>query len=481
MTTPDVLRQPADAMAREGTAVAPADLERPVSAETPPRQPPDSGAHAETLCRTLLAAAPVAAFLTDLEGQCLYANPRWCQMAGLSPEQVLGEGWLNGVHPDDRAAVASGWPRLAAPRSEWVLEYRLMTPAGGVTWVHGLAVPQHDAQGRTAGYVGIGIDITESRRTAETREKQEAQERELQKTESLSRMAGAIAHHFNNRLQVVLGMLELALDDLPCDTAAHEALDAALNSAREAAKVGSQMLVYLGLAPGKREPLDLAEACRRHLPKLRATMPAKVVLETDLPSSGLVIHADTKQIQQVLTNLVTNAWEAVGDGHGTIRVTVETAVPADIPVEHRVPSEWRPQDKAYVCLKVTDSGCGIPPQAREALFDPFFSSKSTGRGLGLSVVKGITKSHGGVIAVESEPGQGTTFGIYLPRVDLGASPPPPATTASARLPRLAPHIGAVPSGSRKAEGWRLQADVSSPEPRAVPLRPLQVPCLAAVP
>jgi CheY-like chemotaxis protein len=174
------------------------------------------------------------------------------------------------------------------------------------------------------------------------------------------------------------------------------------------------MLTYLGQSFGKQEPLDLSEASLRSLPILRAVMPGNVVLETALPTPGPVISANANQIQQVLTNLIANAWEAAGECGGSIRLGVKTISPADIPLTHCYPMDWRPQDYAYACLEVVDAGCGIADTDREKIFDPFFSSKFTGRGLGLAVVMGIVRAHGGAVTVESEPGRGSAFRVFFP-------------------------------------------------------------------
>jgi len=147
---------------------------------------------------------------------------------------------------------------------------------------------------------------------------------------------------------------------------------------------------------------------------LRAGMPHSVVLETELPAPGPAICANASQIQQVLTNLVTNAWEASGSGDGTVRLTVTTVAAAAIPTVNRFPIGCQPQDCGYACLAVADTGGGIADQDIEKLFDPFFSSKFTGRGLGLAVVLGIVRSHEGIITVESQRGHGSTFRVFLP-------------------------------------------------------------------
>jgi CheY-like chemotaxis protein len=133
-----------------------------------------------------------------------------------------------------------------------------------------------------------------------------------------------------------------------------------------------------------------------------------------LPSPGPGISANANEIQQILTNLVTNAWEAGGDGRSAVHLTVKTVSPADIPTWRRFPLDWRPRDHAYACLEVEDQGSGIAEKDIEKIFDPFFSSKHAGRGLGLPVVLGIVRAHSGAIAVETEPGRGSTFRVFLP-------------------------------------------------------------------
>jgi two-component system, cell cycle sensor histidine kinase and response regulator CckA len=124
--------------------------------------------------------------------------------------------------------------------------------------------------------------------------------------------------------------------------------------------------------------------------------------------------ANANQIQQVLDNLITNAWEAAGENEDSIRVNIKVVSPVEIPATNRFPIAWQPQDSAYACLEVTDTGSGIASDDLDKLFDPFFSNKFTGRGLGLPVVLGIVKGHGGVVTVESELGHGSTFRIFLP-------------------------------------------------------------------
>ncbi|MEI7436290.1 MAG: CHASE domain-containing protein, partial [bacterium] len=243
----------------------------------------------------------------------------------------------------------------------------------------------------------------------------ETQNRQLQKAESLWRMAGAIAHHFNNQLMGVMGNLELALQDLPRSEDLYSILKAAMQSATQAAGVSSLMLTYLGQTSATHAILDLSISCRQYLPVLRAALPGNIVLDTCLPASGPVINGNENQIQQLLTILIVNAGEALETRAGTIRMAITAIQQAsDIPLTHRFPFAWKPQELPYACLEVNDTGCGIADSDIDQIFDPFFTTKFTGRGLGLAVLLGIVRSHDGCITVESKPGRGSTFRVYLP-------------------------------------------------------------------
>jgi signal transduction histidine kinase len=208
--------------------------------------------------------------------------------------------------------------------------------------------------------------------------------------------------------------LQLALDELPKTTGPAESLTIAMSSARKAAELSVLMLTYLGQTVSKPERLDLSKTCRQSVALLRAALPSIVVSESDLPSPGPFIYGDANQIQHVLTNLVTNAWEA-GDGvSGEIRLRVKTVPAEAIPIKYRFPIDFQPQEAAYACLEVADTGCGIHEPDIEKIFDPFFSSKHPGRGMGLAVVLGIARAHHWVVTLESEKGRGSVFRVFLP-------------------------------------------------------------------
>ena len=341
-------------------------------------------------------------------------SDRFCNILGIQ-RQVFKTNpgiIIDLVHTEDKIEFARKIKAASVKMIPFQWEGRLII-GGKILWAHFESLPRPIANGDVL-WTGILFDITGKKQVEADREKLEAQNRQLQKSESLDRMAGAIAHYFNNQLGVVIGNLEMAICELPQGSVAVRRLTAAMQAAEKAAEMGGLMLTSLGQTSGKREPLDLSETCRQVLSKLRTVMPANVVIETDLASPGPVINANANTIQQVMTNLATNAWEAFGESRGAIHLNVKTVSNAEIPASHRFPIDWQPQDHDYACLEVVDADGGIAGNDIEKLFDPFFSTKFAGRGLGLPVVLGIVKAHGGAVTVESEPGRGSIFRVFLP-------------------------------------------------------------------
>ena len=365
--------------------------------------------------------APVGYLTLSEQEFILEANLTAAKLFGVDRGALVKQPLSLFILPDDQDIHYRSSKQLFATGTPHAWELRMLRKDGVPFWARVEAVPAQGADGASVCRAVVS-DITERKRAerAEEDKKLDAQDRQLQKTESLARMAGAIAHHFNNYLMAVTGNLELAMGDLDRSTQPFEHLTSALQGARQAAELSSLMLTYLGQTPGKRELLDLSEICLRCLPLLRAAMPKEVTLETTCLPPVPVVSANANEIQRVLTNLVFNAWEASSPGRTAIHVTVKTVSAADIPQWHRFPIDWRPDYNAdnvnnvFACMQVADEGCGIADKDIEQLFDPFFSSKFVGRGLGLPVVLGIVRAHGGAVTVQSEPGRGSTFRVFLP-------------------------------------------------------------------
>lgn len=246
---------------------------------------------------------------------------------------------------------------------------------------------------------------------------------QLEKEDSLNRMAGAIAHHFNNLLFVVLGNIELALEMDGDDPMFRQCLRYAQDGTNRMAEISGKMLTYLGLTVKDRTRIDLSAACSQSLPLLQAMYPETVHLHALFPEQGPNIVAHAPQIQELLHILVENARESCHDQQCHIHLTISTAAAEEIASSHRFPLIWTPQHAHYACLQIRDNGSGIAQEHLERIFDPFFSDKFLGRGMGLSLVQGILRAHEGCVTVVSTTGQGTTISVYLPLADQTTADP----------------------------------------------------------
>ena len=264
-------------------------------------------------------------------------------------------------------------------------------------------------------------DVTERKQAEEKKKALEERLWQVRKAESLDRMAGAIAHSFNNQLHVVMGNLEMAMKNLQADAPQRQNLTNALQAARRSAETSGLLLTYIGQRMVKAESIDLSNVCRRNLPSLQSVIAEKIALEIDFMDTGLIVCASVGQMQQVITNLITNAVEAIDGNSGKIMLAARTMPTDDIPESNLIPPDWRPAADSCACLEVTDSGCGIATKDMDKIFDPFFSTKFTGRGLGLAVILGITRQWEGAISVESREGYGTTFRVFFPIVQDAVS------------------------------------------------------------
>jgi len=260
----------------------------------------------------------------------------------------------------------------------------------------------------------LEIRDMERKREEEERLQLEVRLHQAQKTESLSRMAGAIAHHFNNMLGAVMGNLELVQFDAPPGSRMDTRIAEAMNASRRAAEISRFMLTYLGQTTGTRCALDFTDLVKDTRSLMDAAIPEKVILKTEFPTRKAVVLADGLQIKQIVTSLLLNAVEAIGSANGIIKLEIRPVGATEIREPRLFPLEWKPEAENYVCLVVSDTGCGLDAGNLEKVFDPFFSTKFTGRGLGLSVSLGLARAHGGAISVASEPGHGATFKVFLP-------------------------------------------------------------------
>ncbi len=259
-------------------------------------------------------------------------------------------------------------------------------------------------------------DVTERKSAELERRDLEAQIQNAQKLESLGVLAGGIAHDFNNLLTAILGNTELTLLKLGPESSAADLVRQVRAATLTAADVSRQLLVYSGKGQFTLELLNVNQLVEEMTHLMRVSISKGITLDYDLESNLRPIEADATQIRQVFMNLITNASEAIGHRGGTITIATRNVAVARVHPTGEFFAE-NPPDGGYIAIEVSDTGVGMDAETREKIFDPFFSTKFTGRGLGLAAVLGIVRSHRGAIKVTSRPGKGTRFEILLPTTE----------------------------------------------------------------
>ncbi|MDO8835509.1 MAG: response regulator, partial [Vicinamibacterales bacterium] len=342
--------------------------------------------------------------------------------------KLYGE-WVDRVAPDLRDDMLRYvTDHVLGGQNRFDREYRIVRLRDGVErWVFGLAEVEFDAAGLPLKMIGTIQDVTDRRRAEEERLALERRLQHSQKLESLGVLAGGIAHDFNNLLMAILGNLDLALSQISPVSAARASIEHSVTAARRATDLTRQMLAYSGKAAFDVRAVDLNEIVHENAHLLRACIPKLVHLTLDLKEPLHAIVADAGQVQQVIMNLITNAAEAIGDHAGVITLTTRMQdVDTDALRASRV--EETPEPGMFVCLEVSDTGCGMDAHTQQRLFDPFFTTKLMGRGLGMSAILGIVRGHRGAIMVDSEPGTGSCIRVLFPAGDALPASALPART-----------------------------------------------------
>ncbi|WP_025322466.1 ATP-binding protein [Deferrisoma camini] len=357
---------------------------------------------ARQILTAVLEGMDALVFVADMEThEVLFANARMREAFGTNP--VGRRCWEVFRHRDGPCDHCTN-PRLVGPDGEAAptVVWEGRNPVTGrfylncdraIRWVDGRWVR-----------LETSTDITE-------RKALEARLREAQKMEAVGTLAGGIAHDFNNILAVVLGNAELALGRGPADPELRRRLERILEASERARQVVAQLLAFCRKTEGPRQPVDAARAVADTLVLLRAAIPANVEIEECIdPAAGAVL-ADPAGLQRVVMNLVTNAYQAVRGSGGRVTVAVEPA---------------RRGERDGVLLVVEDDGPGIPEELMPRIFEPYFTTKEVGQGsgLGLAVVRGMVEAMGGTVEVDSRPGRGTRFSVWLPGVQEGAGGAP---------------------------------------------------------
>jgi len=354
--------------------------------------------------RRVFEEGPLGLALVGRDYHFLKVNSSLCKMVGYSEAELLQMSFADVTHPDDLGANAELGEKLFKREiPSYQLQRRYVRKDDEVIWINLTASLIRDQQGEPLYGLAMIEDITNVKRTQE-----EAVAR--QKLEGLGVLAGGIAHDFNNLLGGILAEAELTEADLPVGSPAVGEIQRIKQSALRGSEIVRELMIYAGQdqrAIG--ETLDLSRLVAEMLKLLEFSISKHAVLRTDLDDNLPPVGGSAAQIRQVVMNLVINASEAIGEKEGVIHVTTARVSSGNLVSN----SAMVLPPGAYVQLEVSDTGCGMTELLKAKIFDPFFSTKFVGRGLGLAVVQGILRGQGGAIDVVSSPGEGTTFKVFL--------------------------------------------------------------------
>jgi PAS domain S-box-containing protein len=381
--------------------------------------------------RTLVNTIPDLIWLKDADGVYLTCNTVFELFFGAKEADIAGKTDYDFVdrkladffRQHDRMAMAAGKPTSNEEEVVFAVDGRRAT-------LYTTKTPMYDSEGKLIGVLGIGRDISELRRNEEERSKLEGQLHQIQKIESVGRLAGGVAHDFNNMLSVIIGHTDLALLEGEPAQSFGENLREIRKAAERSADLTRQLLAFARKQTIAPKVLDLNETVAGMLKMLQRLMGEDINLVWHPAADLWPVKVDASQIDQILANLCVNARDSIA---GVGKIIIETAnrvIDADFLARH---ADAKPGE--YLALAVSDSGCGMDGEILAHIFEPFYTTKGLGKGtgLGLSTVFGAVRQNQGFITVYSEPGLGTTFTIYLPRHD-GRIVQPPSQSAEEPVP-----------------------------------------------
>jgi PAS domain S-box-containing protein len=325
---------------------------------------------------------------------------------------------LSMVHSEDRQTVSDAYKKLKESRQSLTLTYRTIAQ-DTVRWIEDHKTSTFSADGEFTGIDGILFDITGRIKAQEENHQLETQLRKSQRLETIGTLAGGIAHDFNNILTPILGYAEMGTLSLTADNPLHEYFTEIMQAAERAQNLVSQILTFSRAQESSPSPVSVQAIVKEALKLLRPSIPSTITIEQHIEQTCRNALADPSQIHQVIVNLCTNAFHAMESTGGILSIEISEIV-TDTNLLSGLPNL---REGHYVLLSISDTGCGMDDATLERIFEPFFTTKSVekGTGLGLSVVHGIISGCNGEIAVESSPGKGTIFRIYLPLIDEKAS------------------------------------------------------------
>ncbi len=355
------------------------------------------------LLATAIDHASESVVITDASGTIQYVNPAFEKVTGYKRSEAVGQNprlLKSGRHDD--LFYRQLWATISSG-NVWYGHLVNRRKDGSIFEEEGSISPVLDDKGRIVSYVAVKRDVTEQIRL-------QRQFRQAQKMEAIGTLAGGIAHDFNNILSAIIGYAELAMLQ-NSDPQTQKSIKAILDAGRRASELVAQILAFSRHSEQEFKPVQVRLITKEVIKLLRASLPATIEIRQHLASDSLVL-ADPTQIHQMIMNLCTNANHAMEEKGGVLAIELN-----DVMLDEAlVAGHAGMQPGKYLKLTVSDTGCGMSPEVMERIFDPFFTTKPPGKGtgMGLSVLHGIVKSYRGTVTVDSEPGKGTTFCVYIP-------------------------------------------------------------------
>jgi two-component system cell cycle sensor histidine kinase/response regulator CckA len=360
--------------------------------------------------------------ITDVDGGILYVNAAFEETTGYSAEEALGQRpniLKSGKH--DNEFYGKLWKTVSSGKT-WEGRFANRNKEGNLFDVEAVIYPIRDADDKVLNYVSISRDITQEAAI-------EKHLRQQQKMNAVGELAGGVSHDFNNILTAILGYVALCMNNVDEESKTYKYLSEIVKAGDRATKLVRQILTFSRQEELQFHSLNLQPVIEDSLSLIQTTMSNSIKLEQDVDQQCGSILGDTTQLQQIMVNLCTNAAHAMGkDEPGTLTVTLRQVALSGEDIEEQV-TDLDPG--TYACITVGDSGCGMPPEVMDRIFEPYFTTKKQGEGtgFGLSIVHGIVRKHRGSITVESEEGTGTTFTLYFPLISESALKEPTAGNA----------------------------------------------------
>lgn len=369
---------------------------------------------ANLLLNAVMENTTDAVFIKNLDGKYILANESTCKAIGKPLENVIGKTDAQ-LFPSDSADIINTIDALVIDKGNPQLsEEKLHTAYGESYWLSNKS-PYFDEKKNIIGIIGISRNITELKNAQREKGKLQSQLRQAHKMEAIGTLAGGIAHDFNNILGIIIGNLELALDDIPKWNPALKNIEEIKVASFRARDVVRQLLSFSRKTEQSQEPIAINDIIKESMSLLRASTPTTIEINTNLPQKSEMILADATQIHQVMINLCTNATHAMEEKGGFLSVEV-----INIHLTDETTFDLGELSRGdYVQITVQDTGTGIDSATQKKIFDPYYTSKETGKGtgMGLAVVQGIILNHKGAISVHSEINKGTSIKVLFPISD----------------------------------------------------------------